>query len=125
MEHGALVNAQDEEGYTPLHNGDCDVSRECSCVTDALMDIAAACSGHVECVKVLMRAGGDPTVATSDGERAEDISSCDDVKEVLRGRFQSEEHAVECDGDEKRENVEPAAYSIMLAAVLLVMAFLG
>ena len=63
LEHGANVDAEDEEGWTPLHG--------------------AAGSRSVELVCMLLEHGADRTLRTDDGRLAADLASGDGLAELL------------------------------------------
>lgn len=59
----SILNAQNKAGNTPLH--------------------WAALNGHLECVKVLLEAGGDPTITNQRGHDAVYEAELNDKKEVV------------------------------------------
>jgi ankyrin repeat protein len=79
IEHGADPAARDRGGYTPLHWAALkgykrvvellvrlvDVNTQSSAGLTALLQASAA--GHLDAARVLLNAGADPTIATTDG----------------------------------------------------------
>lgn len=59
----SILNTQNKAGNTPLH--------------------WAALNGHLECVKVLLEAGGDPTITNQRGHDAVYEAELNDKKEVV------------------------------------------
>lgn len=83
VNHGADINAQDNEGWTPLH--------------------AAVCCGNILIIRFLCDHGADITVANSDKELAVDLAEDDEIKAYLEEKLSVRGvSADECRGYEER-----------------------
>jgi protein phosphatase 1 regulatory subunit 12A len=83
VNHGSDINAQDNEGWTPLH--------------------AAVCCGNILIVKFLCEKGSDITVANSDKELAVDLAEDDEIRAYLEQKlFAKGVTADECRGYEEK-----------------------